>query len=232
LLAWPVKNIAAPTHTLWYTATIRYPPNNRDVGPGCDPYNSAIDRAIGSVTPPLRAPFDGMIVASTASVAASAYVIPTEVVPNPRTNNSAIRRANPVFNNAREIKNAVSTSHTIGSEYPASALCIVNPPTSADATTPIKTIAPPGTGCKINPATVAANTPNSRHASTFTPAGCGSKYAIAKYTATTGPKLLNRPSTDGYHIIASPEYPVRNTKAIGKLRIDSSRFLAHTRTDP
>ena len=174
LLACPVKNIAAPMQTLWYTATIRYAPNFLAVGPGVDPYSSAIDRAIGSVTPPDRAPFDGIIVANNASVVASAYVIPTDVVPNIRTKINAIRRASPVFNNAREIRNAVNTSHTIGSEYPDNAFCIVNPPTTAEHTTPINTIAPPATGCRISPNTVAAKIPKSCHASCFTAAGFGS----------------------------------------------------------
>ncbi len=115
-----------------------------------------------------------MIVASTASVAASAYVIPTDVVPNIRTKISAIRRASPVFNNAREIRNAVNTSHTIGSEYPDNAFCIVKPPTIAENITPINTMAPPATGCRISPSTVAAKTPKSCHASCFTAAGFGS----------------------------------------------------------
>jgi hypothetical protein len=105
-------NIPDVMHTAWYTAIIKNDPSLVAVSPGFDPYNSEIDNAIGNTTPPDLAPFDGIIPASTMSDAASDYAMPKELLPNARTKNSAMRRANPVRMNAREIKNATSTSHT------------------------------------------------------------------------------------------------------------------------
>ena len=85
------------------------------VGPGVDPYNSAMDRTIGNTTPPDRAPFDGMIPASNRSEAESAYVTPSEVRPNERRKKSAIRRARPVLISDRDMKNAPNPSQTVGS---------------------------------------------------------------------------------------------------------------------
>lgn len=71
---------------------------------------------MGSVTPPERAPLEGMMVARTASVAAREYVMPMEVLPNKRTNMRAMRRARPVLRSVREMRKAVRTSQTMGSE--------------------------------------------------------------------------------------------------------------------
>ncbi len=67
---------------------------------------------MGKTTPALRAPFDGIIPASTMSEAASEYATPRELCPKARTKKSAMRRASPVWMSAREIKNATRTSHT------------------------------------------------------------------------------------------------------------------------
>ena len=105
-------NMADVTQTAWYTALMRYAPRRSAVSPGNDPYSSAMERTIGSTTPALRAPFEGIIPASTMSDAASEYATPSEVWPKARTKNNAMRRAKPVLISAREMKNATSTSHT------------------------------------------------------------------------------------------------------------------------
>src|SRR5579871_999979 len=143
------------------------------VAPGFDPYNSEIERAIGRITPPDLAPFDGIIPASTMSDSDSAYETPSELLPNARTKNSATRLANPVLISAREIMNAAITSHTDLSAQPISACSTVNPPNSALSVTASRTSAPAGIGCVIDPAMVAMNIPVSRQPSGFTSAGLG-----------------------------------------------------------
>ena len=55
------------------------------------------------------------------SDAANEYATPSELFPNARTKNSAMRRASPVWISARDIKNATNTSQTDEFEYPDSA---------------------------------------------------------------------------------------------------------------
>jgi hypothetical protein len=67
----------------------------------------------------------------------------------------AMRLPSPVLTIAREMKNAAKTNQTIGSAYPARALATGKVPVMASAETPIKTIAPPGTGRTMDPIMVA-----------------------------------------------------------------------------
>ena len=128
---------------------------------------------MGRMIPPDRAPFDGMIMASSMSEIDNAYDTPNELVPNSRTKNSAMRRARPVLISAREMKNAACTSHTVESPYPASALAGLTPPSTMLSVTAISTNAPPGSDCRIEPAIVAMNMPVSRQPSALTAAGFG-----------------------------------------------------------
>jgi hypothetical protein len=67
---------------------------------------------MGRITPPDRAPLDGITPASTQSDKASEYATPSELLPTMRTKNSAMRRASQVLISAREMMNAAITSQT------------------------------------------------------------------------------------------------------------------------
>jgi hypothetical protein len=71
-------------------------------------------------------------------------------------NKKEIRRPSPVLSIAREMKNAGKTIQTMGSAYPASASPTVNAPVRATAVTAIRTMAPAGIGCTIDPTMVEA----------------------------------------------------------------------------
>ena len=111
--------------------------------------------------------------------------------PNRRTNSSATRRDSPVSVSARAISIAPSSSHSDGSPNPDSARSTPSPPTTIAAMTPINTIAAAGSGWRINPASVATNTPNCRQPAAVTDGARGHS-TTAAYTATMQSRLLVR----------------------------------------
>src|SRR5687767_2758118 len=150
---------------------MRNAPSRREVGPGVESYASARLRAIGKTMPPARALFDGTIVARTASVETRAYDRPNERLPMARMNRNARRRPSPVLSTPRAMKNAHSTSQTMGSAYPRSDSAGVIVPVTAMAQTPRNTMAPAESGCTMDPMIVAAKIANSRHEVAVMPSG-------------------------------------------------------------
>ncbi len=147
--------------------------------------------AIGKMMPPERAAFDGMKLASTNSVSVSAKPSPSDRLPSERMNRNAMRRPNPVLIMPRDMKNAASTSHTIGSPYPDKAVAMGWTPRITLAPTPSRTIAPPGSGCSVSPATVAKKIASRFQESADTPAGGGTA-AIASPMPMTAAQRQKR----------------------------------------
>src|SRR5215813_6640855 len=90
----------------------------RAVGPGSELNVCARLRVIGNTIAPPRAVSDGTNGASTTSDAASEYASVSALCPNLRMNRYAIRTPKPVAVTAREKRNAVKTSHTVGLAKP------------------------------------------------------------------------------------------------------------------
>ena len=128
-------------------------------------------RATGRMMPPDRAVIDGIPAASVTSLRTSEYDTPSELLPNARTKKRAMRRDRPVSLNTRDISIAPSTSHTDGEEKPVSADAIGRPPTMTNSVRPMTTIAAPGSGCSMRPATVARKTPVIRQPGRRDPGG-------------------------------------------------------------
>ncbi len=84
----------------------------------------------------------------------------------------------------REMKKAANTSQTIGSAKPPSAVLMGSAPLIAVANTPNSTIAPPGSGWVIMPATVPTKIASSRHDSGVTDSGMGHNKMTAGGTMT------------------------------------------------
>jgi hypothetical protein len=74
---------------------------------------------------------------------------------------------------------APSSSHSDGSPNPDSARSTPSPPSTIAAMTPMKTTAADGSGWRINPASVATNTPNCRQLAASTEGGAGHTSATA-----------------------------------------------------
>src|SRR5687768_10117263 len=134
--------------------------------------------------PPARALFDGTMVASTASVDTRAYDRPNDRLPSARMKRNAIRRPRPVLSTPRAMKNAQSTSQTMGSAYPRSESTGVMVPVTAIAQTPRNTTAPAESGWTIEPTIVAAKIANSRHEVSVMPSGAP-KARIMRAVANT-----------------------------------------------
>ena len=174
LPAWPVRNVAVATISPWYTATIRKVPSSLAVEPGCEPYNSAMLRVIGMITPPAREVLEGIIVARDRSLRINAKATPLEVEPKKRTNTRATRFASPVSISTCAISSAPTTSQTDGVANPERALSRVIVPVHTAATRARKITAPPGSGRRISPAMAEQNTPSSFQPSSSTESGLGS----------------------------------------------------------
>ena len=75
---------------------------------------------------------------------------------------------------------APRTSHTDGDENPVSADAIGRPPTMTISVRPMITMAAPGSGCSIRPATVARKTAVMRQPAGVTLAGAGRRCPTMK----------------------------------------------------
>jgi hypothetical protein len=90
---------------------------------------------------------------------------------------------------------ALSSSHSEGSPKPESARPGASPPSTIEPIRPIRTTAAAGSGWRIRPLSVAANTPNCRHCIASTEGGRGQSSTTPAYTAATASRRRVRGGT-------------------------------------